>query len=81
MGLDRLVLKSSGVRALLGSSEVEADLRGRADAIATAAGEGHDVDSRSGGARSRASVRTVGFDAALAESTEKTLTSAIDAGR
>lgn len=77
----KVKLDSAGVRALLGSDDVEADLRARAERIAAAAGPDHIVDSKSGGNRARASVRTSGFDAALDEATHKTLTSAVNAGR
>ena len=72
---------SAGIRQLLRSSEVEANLRARAERIAAAAGPGHEVDSRIGANRARASVATATFEAMQSEATDRTLTRAIDAGR
>lgn len=74
-------LNREGVRALLQSSEVQADVRRRAEAIAAAAGEGMEADSTVGRNRARASVRTGTFEARMAESKDRKLTAAIDAGR
>lgn len=74
-------LNSDGVRTLLRSSEMEADLRARAERIAAAAGPGHAVESQIGVNRARASVRTETFEAMREEATNRTLTRAIDAGR
>lgn len=74
-------LELTGVDDLLKSPEVLADLRRRANAIAAAAGEGHEVDVRVGARRARASVRTATFDAMRAEAKDRTLTRALDAGR
>lgn len=77
----KVKLNRSGVAALLQSTEVETHLRGKADAIAAAAGEGFEADSNVGRNRARASVRTTTWDAAYAEAKDKVLTSAIGAGR
>lgn len=80
-GTVRVVLNSAGVRALLRSEAVRADLERRAKAIAEAAGEGFVAESRITGLRARASVRTDTADARAAEATDRALTRAIDAGR
>ena len=77
----RVRLNSHGVRELLRSGDVLADLTGRATAIASAAGEGYEADSAVGRTRARASVRTATPEAVRAESRDKTLTRAIGAGR
>ena len=77
----RIVLNRQGVREMLQSRRVLADMERRARAIADAAGPGHVVDSEIGRNRARASVRTATFEAMHAESTDHTLTRAIDAGR
>lgn len=77
----RIELNHSAVRQLLRSDEVKADLERRAKRIADAAGPGHDVDVSTGRNRARADVATESFAARYRESTERTLTRAIDAGR
>jgi hypothetical protein len=77
----RIVLNSPGIRQLLRSDEVEADLKRRADAVAQAAGDGHAASSAKGSNRARASVVTETFDAIRSESENHTLTAALDAGR
>lgn len=77
----RLEFHYSAFNAVRNSPEVVAELTRRAEAIAAAAGEGHEVEVRTGGARARASVRTATFQAMKAEAVDKTLTSALDAGR
>lgn len=74
-------LNRKGVRALLRSAEVLADLERRANAIAATAGDGMEVDSAVGAARARASVRTATREAMQAEAQSRALTRAIDAGR
>lgn len=69
----KVKLKTKGVRALLRSPAVEADLKRRAVAIEAAAGPGHAVDSEIGRNRARASVRTQG--------PHQNLLQALDAGR
>lgn len=63
------------------SGGVIADLKRRGDAIAAAAGEGVGVQVMVGATRARVTVMTETFAAAKAEATDKTLTSAIGAGR
>jgi len=77
----RVELNSDGIRALLRSEAVRADLERRARAIAEAAGEGFEVESQVGSNRARASVRTATAEAREAEATDRALTRAIDAGR
>lgn len=81
MATVRIEVNGAGIRALLKSPEVQADLGRRAGAIAAAAGPGHDVDVRVGATRARASVRTGTAAAKRAEAQERALTRAIDAGR
>jgi len=76
-----VVLNHQGVRDLLRSEEVRADLERRAVAIAAAAGEGFEVETYRGANRYRAEVRTATEPARRAEATGRILTRAIDAGR
>ena len=77
----RLRLNSSGVREILKSEGVGSDLLARAERIAAAAGDGFVAESSVGATRARASVRTDTSEARLAESNDRALTRAIDAGR
>jgi hypothetical protein len=77
----RIKLNSAGVRQLLRSSEVMADLDARARRVAAAAGEGHEVQLWVGRNRARATVRTATFGAMRAEASRQTLTRAVDAAR
>jgi hypothetical protein len=77
----RIVLNRKGVRDILRSPGVLADLRRRAERIAAAAGPGHEVDSEVGRNRARESVRTDTIDAMVNEATSRTLSRALDAGR
>lgn len=77
----RIVLNRAGVRQLLKGSEIQGDLKGRADRIAAAAGEGFVSDIGVGGSRARAEVVTDTFEAMRAEATDRALSRAIDAGR
>lgn len=77
----RIVLNRRGVRDLLRSREIAADLTRRAERIASAAGPGHRVESEIGPNRARAAVITDTVDAMVAEATHRTLTRALDAGR
>jgi hypothetical protein len=63
------------------SAGVAADLKRRGDAIAAAAGDGVGVRVAMGASRARVTVITETYAAAKAEATDKTLTSAIGAGR
>ena len=77
----RIELNRSAVRDLLRSDAVAADLRARAERIATAAGEGMEVETEIGPERARAAVITMTHKARLAEAQDRALTSALDAGR
>lgn len=77
----RLVVHTAAVRQLLNSPEVRADITRRADAVAGAAGPGHRVEVGSTGRRVRAAVITDTWQARYREATERSLTSAVDAGR
>lgn len=79
--LTKLELNRAGVRQLLRSPEVLADLEARAHRIADAAGAGMEVEATVGPNRVRVSVRAATFEARKAEATEGALTRAIDAGR
>ena len=76
-----LKLNRSGIRELLRSDEVADDLRRRAEAIARAAGDGHEVDVEVGPNRARAAVITDTLEAKAREARKRSLTSAIEAGR
>lgn len=77
----RIVLNRRGVRELLRSPEVLADLKRRAEAIAAAAGDGMEPSAMVGKNRARASVITATHNARRAEAVTRALTRAIDAGR
>jgi len=79
--LTKVVLNGSGVRELLRSSDVLADLERRAQAIASQAGPHFAVATEIGANRARAVVHSIDYDGALAEAHDRTLTRAIDAGR
>lgn len=80
----RIQLNRAGVRQLLRSEEVQADLLRRAEQIAAAAGgeaAGFETSVVVGRNRARASVITATAEAMVAEARDRTLTRAIDAGR
>lgn len=77
----RIVFKSAGFRRILRSQAVMADLSRRGRAIAAAAGDGVGVQASVGANRARVTVATETRDAAKREAEDKTLTSAIGAGR
>lgn len=81
MGVVRIELNRSAIRDLLQSEEVKVDLEERARRIASAAGQGFEVNSAIGRTRARAEVRSATVEARLAEARERVLTQAIDAGR
>lgn len=84
MANSRVELNSAGVRELLTSPEIQADLAARAARIRDAAGgeaAGFESSSIVSGTRARASVITATAEAMVAEATNRTLTRAIDAGR
>lgn len=77
----RLVFNSAGFRAILRSQGVTADLARRGSAIAAAAGEGVGTRVNVDGNRARVVVMTETREAREREATDKTLTSALGAGR
>lgn len=77
----RVELNREGVRQLLKDPGVLADLQRRGQAIATAAGEGMEVQTHTGINRVRVTVRTATPAAQVAEATSRVLTNAIGAGR
>lgn len=77
----RIKLNRAGMRQLLTSPGVLADVTGRAGRIAATAGPGFSVDSGVGPSRARAAVYTDGAEAIVAELYHRTLTTAIDGGR
>lgn len=77
----RIVLNRAGVRQLLNSPEVLADIAARSQRIAQRAGEGFTPATERGRNRVRGSVRTASRAARLAEAKQRALTQAINAGR
>lgn len=77
----RIELNSGGVRQLLRSPQVQADLRSRAGRVAASAGAGMEPRSGVGRARARAAVITTTYEARKAEATRRALSSAIWSGR
>lgn len=71
----------SGFNAYRNSPEVKRELEQRANAIATAAGEGFEAELKSNPSRAFAVVRAATPEAMRAEAQAKVLTHAIDAGR
>jgi hypothetical protein len=80
-------INHDGVKALLRSEGVQAELRRRAEQIAAAANAasgldaGFVVDNDVGKNRARSVVVTATADAMVAEATDRTLTRSFDAGR
>lgn len=81
VGLIRIELNGAGVRELLQSPEVQADLRRRGDAIALVAGPGHEVSLRVESHRASVIVFTADPEAMQREADDRNLTRSIDAGR
>lgn len=77
----RILFNSAGFRSVLRSQAVVAELARRGEAIAAAAGEGVGVRVSVGANRARVVVATETRAAAEREATDKTLTTAIGAGR
>jgi hypothetical protein len=73
----------AGYREIRSAPKTQAEVRGRAERIASAAGPGMEVDSQitGGRGRARASVRTATTEARRAEANDRALTRALDAGR
>lgn len=74
-------LNRKAVTELLRSSDVQAELRRRAEAVAAAAGPGHRVEVERGRTRARAVVITDDRRARLAEAKSRNLTRALNAAR
>lgn len=87
MSVFAVKINKQGVRAILRSEGVKAELERRARAIAEKANadaqleDGFVVESEIGPHRARAVVVTATADAMVAEATQRTLTAALDAGR
>lgn len=77
----RVVINRKAVRDLLRGTEVQADLRRRAERIASAAGPDHNVHLEVGEHRARAAIVTGTIEARKAQAVRHTLERAIDAGR
>jgi len=77
----RIEINKQGVRDLLLSREVAADIDRRAGKVAAAAGPGFVVKSNNTSERHRAVVVTDTHEARRAEAKDRALTRAIDAGR
>lgn len=79
-----VVLKPQGVRALLKSPEVAADLKARAERVRAKAEQsapGFRVTTGQGPSRARARVYAAKHAARVAEAEDRALTSAIQAGK
>lgn len=78
-------LNLRGFVALRNSAPVVADIQGRAQRIADAAGDGFDVGqvryNNSISGRAKVTVRTATYEARAAEAADGVLRSALDAGR
>jgi len=79
--LTKFELNSKGIRAMLRSAEVEADMLRRAERVAAAAGEGFEASSYVGSGRASARVITATGDAMRDEAENKTLTRSFGAAR
>lgn len=77
----RVKLHNKAFNALRKDSALVADLEARAQAIASAAGEGYTASSRSGKTRHRVSVITESYEAAEDQAKNNTLLRALEAGR
>lgn len=73
--------KSKGIKEILRGDQMLEGLEVIAQNIASAAGEGHRVETEIGPNRARAAVITDTSEAVRAEVREQNLTHAIDAGR
>lgn len=81
MPANAFTLNRNGLRELLRSDAVQAELRRRAQQVAAAAGPGHRVEVSAGRNRARAAVITDTPEARRAEATDRALTRAINAGK
>lgn len=82
-GSVRIEITPGAIQEILKSPEVQNELGARADRIAAAAGgePDYEVEVLVGATRARASIRTASFEAMRAEANDRTLLSALDAGR
>jgi len=80
-GLTKIDLNDSGVIDLLKSTGVQADLVRRGNAIAAAAGPGHNVDLNIESRRASVIVVTTTIEAMVGEAVHRNLSRALDAGR
>lgn len=77
----RIKLNRAGVRALLTSADVTADLASRGKRIAAAAGDGVEMQVTRNRDRAVVFIKTETVEAKRAEAEDRTLTRSIDAGR
>lgn len=77
----RVVMNGSGVRDLLRSPGVRADLERRGEAIAQSAGTGYETQTWLGRRRARVTVRTATRQARIDEARHHRLIQALSAGR
>lgn len=77
----KVKMNSAGSRALLKSSDVQDDLKARAEAVARRAGAGFVADVTVGRTRALASVSAETEAAKRAEATDRVLLKALDAAR
>lgn len=77
----KLVMNYAGMKAIMKSPGVLADLMRRGNAVRAAAGHGHMVTSRIGQTRARVSVITGTEGARRREAETRNLTRALDAAR
>lgn len=76
----RVELDSNGIGKLLKEPGVKRDMKRRAEAIARAAGPGHEVETDDSGDRSRATVVTRSAEAKRREYRNRTLSRAVRSG-
>lgn len=82
MARSRVKLNRAGFKALLTGPEVVADIRGRAEQVAAAAGDGYEVLPQPVfRKRARAIVTTATYAARRREARDHRLLGALDAGR
>jgi hypothetical protein len=81
MGIERIEFHTEAFRALLHDDKVVADLTRRGQAIASAAGNGVEVQVRKYRSRPVVIVAADSQEAKKAEATDKVLTTALGAGR
>lgn len=81
MTIERIKWNHAGFREILRSGTVEAEVRRRANLIASQAGDGFEASSTVGRNRALAMVWADTPEARSAEATERRLTRSIDAGR